>query len=51
MARAKVKPTKPQRMQGSGGKGSSNKAENPRKRSRRGHARKAGGTARSPSLR
>jgi hypothetical protein len=51
MARLKVKPTKQPRMQGSGGKGRKNELEDPRKKSRRGRARKAGGTPRSPSLR
>jgi hypothetical protein len=51
MARLKVKPTKPPRTQASGAKGRRNDRDNPRKKSRRGHARKAGGTPRSPSLR
>ena len=51
MARAKVKPTKPRRTQGSGAKRARNDAEKPRKKSRKHHARLPGGTPRSPSLR
>ena len=51
MARAKVKPTKPKRTQGGGGKPSRNEREDPRRKSRKGHAKTRGGTPRSPSLR
>jgi hypothetical protein len=51
MARAKVKPTKPKRTQGSGPKGEKNVRDKPRRKSRRGHARTGSGKPRSPSLR
>jgi hypothetical protein len=51
MARLKVKPAKPPRTQGSGAKGSGDKREDPRRKSRRGHSRLPGGKPRSPSLR
>jgi len=50
MARAKVKPRKPARTQGSGGKPSRGKGA-PRRKSRKGHSRTSGGKPRSPSLR
>jgi hypothetical protein len=51
MARLKVKPTKPRRTQGSSAKPQRNEREKPRRESRRGHSRLAGGVPRSPSLR
>jgi hypothetical protein len=50
MAKREVKPTKPPRTQGSGGKPSRNKGDDPRRKSRRGHAKRKG-VPLSPSLR
>lgn len=50
MARAKVKPTQ-RGTDASGGKPARNRRDDPRKKSRRGHARLPGGKPRSPSLR
>jgi hypothetical protein len=51
MARLKVKRTKPRRTQGSGAKPGRNQQDDPRRKSRRGRSRVAGGAPRSPSLR
>jgi hypothetical protein len=50
MAKRKVKPTQ-RDTQASGAKAARNRRDDPRKKSRRGHARLAGGKPRSPSLR
>jgi hypothetical protein len=46
-----VKATKPKRTQGAGGKPSKNLKKDPRRKSRKGHAKTRGGQPRSPSLR
>ena len=50
MARAKVKPTQ-RGSDRSGGQPARNPSANPRKKSRRGHAKTSSGKPRSPSLR
>jgi hypothetical protein len=50
MARAKVKPTQ-RGSDRSGGQPARNRRKDPRKKSRRGHAKTSSGKPRSPSLR